>query len=459
MSAIRRWSRRIVTGTVPAERAAALRIAAGAVWLVELLDLRPWQQDFYNIAVPGQAVIFDLWILATIALLIGLRPRLAASLSFVCFLLFVSLGGVIYHVDLVAQITTFYLIFIDSGRVWSVDSLWSRRRGAPTGRQVWGFPISMLLLHFSAIYLDAGLSHLLINPTWRSGEAVWRAWSHPQWATSVGPLLLGFPILGTLATFATMLFELSFWLIAAWVVSDLVRHRVAAIACFLAIFAFQVGIIVTFDIGLFSHFMLAAAVPYLPWERLSRSPSVSTVHLLRSRSERLIVAGLTVLVAVSFAMLPPVTAWSPSAGVLGTPVHGARTLLAMFGDHRPHNVFSDPVVGVVLVPRIVDANGRERQVLFGPHDERIGDMKYVRAFMTVERMLRSSSKDGPYAYSILQPVLDRAASRGELEPGAYRLILEARSRVADHSVTERELFTFTVTPTRAVVPGVETVHE
>jgi hypothetical protein len=444
---------------VPAERAAALRVAVAGVWLVELLDLRSWQADFYDIGVPGQAVIFDLWILATVALMIGLQPRIAAAFSFVCFLMFMTFGGVIYHIDLVAHIATFYLIFIDSGRVWSVGSWWRRRNGAAVDRQVWGFPISMLLLHFSAIYLDAGLSHLILNPTWRSGEAVWQAWGHPQWATSIAPVFLGFPILGLLATFATMVFELSFWLVAVVVVADLVRYRVAAFACFVAIFAFQVGIIVSFDIGLFSHFMLAAAVPYLPWERFGQSTSTSASRTPLSRGERFVVAGLSSVVAISFVLLPPVTSWSNSPGGEGSPVLGARILMAMVGDQRPHNVFSDPVVATVFLPRVIDAAGRERLVLFGTHAERIGDMKYVRAFMTVERMLRSSPTDRPFAYAILKPVLNRAAARGDLDPGAYRLILSAIPRGADNPSSELELFAFSVTPSGAVLPGSEAAGE
>ena len=430
------------------------------VWLVELIHLRPWHAELYDLVIPGQSFVFDLWIVATIALLVGFRPRLAAAISFACFVLFFTLGQVIYHIDLVGQITTFYLMFIDSSAVWSVDSILRRRRGQPAKPRVWAFPVVMLLLHMSMVYLDAGLSHLMFNPSWVQGAAVWASWGHPQWTTILAAHFLGFPLLGQAATYATIAFELTFWLVAAWVLADLRARSRVAILCFTAILGLQLGIVISYDIGLFSPFMIAVAVPYLPWERLGsraidrtiRTDAIDATDGTDARGMHLIVAGLTVVVAMSLLATPPLVAWGESPSGPRIPVLILRTSLRLVGDVKPHNVFSDQVVGLVVSARILDTRGDERRVLFGDRSERIGDMTYVRGYMVVEQMLRDDVATPPEAYRVIRPFLQRAADRGELGAGTFTVVVRARARLpAGAAIEGRELFRFNVTPAGQVI--------
>ena len=192
VSALRAWFIRVTSQTLPAERAALLRIAVASVWLAELVALRSWQADLYDLGLPLQGVIFDVWIMATVALFVGFHARVAAGVAFACSILFVQVGREIYHVDYLAQLATFYLAFTDASATWSVDALRTQRTLSPRGRRIAGFPVVAMLIHVSFIYLDAGLSHLFLNRLWASGELVRLSLAHPQWASSFGPVLIPF---------------------------------------------------------------------------------------------------------------------------------------------------------------------------------------------------------------------------------------------------------------------------
>jgi hypothetical protein len=421
---VRTWFRRLRTQSIAPQRAAAMRIAASAVWLYELVELRSWQADLYDLG-PGQGALFDLWIVATVALLLGFRARWAAAVSFGCFFTFVTFGGENYHVDYVAQLATFYMIFADTSATWSIDALIRRVRHRAPRTSIWGFPLSAMLLHVAMVYLDSGLSHVWLNQSWRSGDAVAMSWAHPQWASSLATRLGEYPFLAELATYGTLTFELGFWLVAAWLVSDLMRRRLAGVLVFLAIATFQVGIAITYDIGMFSQFMIAVALPYLPFEGSQAYLERRDIAWPPPGPRVLITAALCLLLGSSLALMPPFATTVNRLPFLSEMSRMAFDGLRAIGDSKPHNVFADPVIATVTTAQVIDAEGNAPQIFFGPNGERVGYLRYIRAYMPVGRMLRSGAHNPNDVLDSLRPVLVRAVAKGDLGAGRYDVIVTA----------------------------------
>jgi len=70
-----------------------------------------------------------------------------------------------------AHIFLFYLIFIPSGRVWSVD-----RMRCANALRCWTARLSLrvLQIHLCAVYLSSAIDKV-VGPQWQTGEVMWRA--------------------------------------------------------------------------------------------------------------------------------------------------------------------------------------------------------------------------------------------------------------------------------------------
>ena len=111
----------------------------------------------------------------------------------------------------VFRVFLFCLVWVDCGRVWSVDRWLARRRGAvePVSEPalpIW--PLRLLRFQVCLIYLNSGVWKLFGAP-WRDGTAMYYALSHSQFGRFPSPPEMLDPVLA-LGTYAVLLWELAF---------------------------------------------------------------------------------------------------------------------------------------------------------------------------------------------------------------------------------------------------------
>ena len=216
------------------------------------------------------------------------------------------------------------------------------------------------------------------------------------------------------------------------------RWRLALATGALIVF-FQAGIATFYEIGAFPIFMIALAVPYLPIERISR-PSRRRVSQDVPRTPPVVVAMLTTIVVASAVLVPPVILAAARSTTAAAAVGGAARILSFIGDAKPHNVFADQVAATVYAASVVDQEGNELPILFAQDGRRVRDTSYIRAYMSVEEMLRTRFTDRGDVMRTLRPLLRRAAARGDLPPGTCpirRCVWAVGKRCMHRSVARR----------------------
>ncbi len=287
---LRDW--RWLTIPVPAERAAALRIAVGAVLLFDILVLYlPNLQALYGPGGFGDPAHFDAvfgqpfwrwsllrilpptwsppalltgWALAALALLVGYRPRLAAL---VCWVAAVSFAQANLHLhnggDQLKMSVLLMLVFLPTDGRWAV-----RRHPAasePAGPVlVRPWPIRLLMVQLAVMYFMNGY-YKAMGPAWRDGSVMYYVAHNPSWA-HFSPDFLPLPD-GALRLLA--------WVTVGWEIlfPVLVAMPVTRAATLWLGVLFHVGTLVHLEVGLFPLYALCYYVPLVPWERLARPTS------------------------------------------------------------------------------------------------------------------------------------------------------------------------------------------
>jgi hypothetical protein len=280
-----RW----LTVPVPAERAAALRIAVGAVLLFDILvlflpDLRvlygpggfgdqshfdgifaapSWRWSFVRALPPswGPQVLLGIWAAAATALLAGYRPRLAAlvcwlgAVSFSQANLYLHNGG-----DQLKLIVLFMLVFLPTDGRWAVRRHPDARGPGPVLVHPW--PIRLLTVQLAVMYFMNGY-YKSLGPAWRDGSVMYYVAHNPSWA-HFSPDYLPFPD-GALQvlTWATLVWELLFPVLISLPLTRAATLWIGVL--------FHLGTLVHLEVGLFPLFALCYYVPFVPWERYFRS--------------------------------------------------------------------------------------------------------------------------------------------------------------------------------------------
>jgi hypothetical protein len=235
--AVRRWLARLTAwGLAPASPRplAWLRIGVSAVLLLQALAIVNSLEELYGehgivdwsvveeyLARPGLPRVywlqlalspwgasgdFCLWAvflpyLASLAcLLLGWHTRPAALLAWLTHLTLTTSGeGASYGVDLFAQVSLFYCIWMPVGHALSLDNRAGRVSAAPSAAA--RVSLRLLQVHLCIVYLSCGL-HKAVGPQWWDGEAMWRSLMRPD----AGPFPMGWlasvPWLATLAGWA-----------------------------------------------------------------------------------------------------------------------------------------------------------------------------------------------------------------------------------------------------------------
>jgi uncharacterized membrane protein YphA (DoxX/SURF4 family) len=281
---LRGW--RWLTDPVPAERAAALRIAVGVVLLFDIFVLYLpnlgalygpggfgdpahfdavfgppwWRWSLLRVLPPswGPQVLLTAWAVAAFGLLVGYRPRLAAlvcwaaAVSFSQANLYLHNGG-----DQLKLIVLLMLVFLPTDGRWAVRRHPAARGGVgPVLVRPW--PIRLLVLQLAVMYFMNGY-YKAMGPAWRDGSVMYYVAHSPSWA-HFSPDYVPLPdgALRLLA-WATVLWELLFPLL---VLIPLTRAATLWIGVL-----FHVGTLAHLEVGLFPVYALCYYVPLVPWER------------------------------------------------------------------------------------------------------------------------------------------------------------------------------------------------
>jgi hypothetical protein len=299
-----RW--RWLADPVPAERAAALRIAAAVALLLDLaFGILPYYRTLFTAdglagrdAYPfrfrtghfywsvlrwlpdswGPQAVAAVWVVAAVGLLIGYRPLLTGLICWVCAVSvwninqWVANGGDQLRNSLLLMVALSW-----SGAVWGVQSV---RRGAGGGPVfVPGWPLRVLLVQLCCLYVFSGV-YKLLSPDWRSGYVMYYVNHDLIW--SMAPRLTAWPSVTVhrLSTWVTLVWELGFPLLIAW------RWTRAATLCLGVVF--HLVTFLTLEIGAFGPYSLAFYAIFLPCERFGKNRTSPGILLPGGRGRGLI---------------------------------------------------------------------------------------------------------------------------------------------------------------------------
>jgi hypothetical protein len=227
-----------------------------------------------------EATLFAVAAVAAVALLLGLRTRLA---TFVSWLLLLSLQSrnpiILQGGDVLLRLLLFWGMFLPLGARWSVDSIASRRGDGPS--RIVSLAGVALLLQICLMYWCSVV--LKSDASWRTeGTAIYYALNIDQLVTPLGHYLLNFPRLLRFLTFATLALE---------VVGPLLlfcpfyngRVRLAVVLGFIAFHLFGLGLCL--ELGPFPYVCSVAWLALMPgcfWDYLARHLSLAAVRYPRS---------------------------------------------------------------------------------------------------------------------------------------------------------------------------------
>ena len=195
-----------------AEPLAALRIGLASVLLCQAAMIAPSYRELYGrggllpgplqdfLARPGLphlgglirllapagvgegailAAAGGLYVLSLVALALGLRTRVAASLAWFLHLTLMTTGeGTNYGADQLSHIFLYYLVWVPSGAALSLDRFLRRARPGPSPLARLG--LRVVQLHLCIVYLTGGVAKAMSH-AWRSGDAIWRAVMTPEY--------------------------------------------------------------------------------------------------------------------------------------------------------------------------------------------------------------------------------------------------------------------------------------
>ena len=283
---LRGW--RWLTDPVPAERAAALRVAVGLVLLFDIFvlylpNLRAlygpggfgdpahfdsvfgppwWRWSLLRVLPPawGPQALLTAWAVAAVGLLVGYRPRVAAlvcwaaAVSFSQANLYLHNGG-----DQLKLIVLLMLVFLPSDGRWAVRRH-PAARGATGPVLVRAWPVRLLVVQLAVMYFMNGF-YKALGPGWRDGSVMYYV-AHSPSRAHFSPDYLPLPneALRVLA-WVTVLWELLFPVTVALPTTRAATLWIGAL--------FHVGTLVHLEVGLFPMYALCYYVPLLPWERLT----------------------------------------------------------------------------------------------------------------------------------------------------------------------------------------------
>lgn len=133
----------------------------------------PWWSWWPVPGPDGYRLLLWAGIAAGVLMFVGLAARVATGAAFalVLYLLVVDLGAFGHNRAFLVWML-FGLAWLPNDRSWSLPALRARGRGRPLDTVGLTWPVVMLRLVVSGVYLASGGTKLL-NPDWRSGLVLW----------------------------------------------------------------------------------------------------------------------------------------------------------------------------------------------------------------------------------------------------------------------------------------------
>ncbi len=280
-----RW--RWLTEPVPAERAAAVRIAAALALLLDIgLGLLPhFATHFTADGLAGRAAypwrfrpghfywsllrhlpdawgphaLMAVWVAAAVGLLVGYRPLVTGLVCWACAVSFWNVNPWVANGGDQLRNTLLLAVAVGrSGAVWGVQSV--RRGGEPV--LVPGWPLKVLLVQLVCMYVSGGV-YKLLSPAWRSGDMMYYVNRDLTWSL-VPAVTAALPVwVDRLATRVTLGWELGFPALIA-------VRRTRAAALWLGV-AFHLLTLLTLEVGAFALYSLAWYAIFVRWEHYSFS--------------------------------------------------------------------------------------------------------------------------------------------------------------------------------------------
>jgi len=242
--------------------------------------------------------------LASLAVLLGIRPRLASVVAFVVAASQSRWNFVVFSVDdSIVHLCLFWLILLPVGRTVTLRG-WLARRASAWRRwaveDVPGGTTRLLLANLCLVYLTAGLSKLLASDYWREGFALYAILRQPisyapdLWRPEDLPFL-------RIAAWLAIATELAL----PWLLTRRTGSWLKGLGAVLLV-GFHLGIAATIRVP-FANLALIGSLPLFFRDELvtwARHPGMVAVPSARVRSlraaERL---ALTVVLLLSLAML------------------------------------------------------------------------------------------------------------------------------------------------------------
>jgi vitamin K-dependent gamma-carboxylase-like protein len=281
MTLVDRWTG-FWFAAIPCHAYALLRILFGALGCASLIGLRDlqtfWALDGLvpadaaglglkaavldsGLAAVAPAAIYAGCLASFAGMTIGFRSGVTVPLALAASLVQLAWNDLpLSAAHAVVQGVLFCLIWADCGAVWSVDAWLERRRtpDLPAPHSVIA-PLRLIQFQIALVYLSTGLWKLH-SPLWRDGSALHYVLNTNVFHRFPYALPVSFEPVLTLATYATLLWELSF----AFLVLYGPTRRLALAAGVLV----HLGMMTAIEIGPFSLVMLAGYVAFLDPNRI-----------------------------------------------------------------------------------------------------------------------------------------------------------------------------------------------
>lgn len=272
-----RWTREI-----PPNSYALLRIALGVVGLTALVGLTP--VDMYWLPggllpvasggaprewltvhglgdVAGWSLYLTLWVV-WLSMTVGLFSDTAVIGAFAAQIVQARWNNnPLSAAHQVVTVLLFCLLWVPTGRVWSLDAILRPTASAGTAERAPAWPLFLIRFQVALIYGSSALSKLAF-PVWRDGSAVYWAlslndfhrfpWVIPE---SAAPLL-------ALVTWGTLAFELLFPVFVLF-------KRTRPVILWAGV-GLHLGLWLTLELGPFSWVMLASYIAFLDPQKTPR---------------------------------------------------------------------------------------------------------------------------------------------------------------------------------------------
>lgn len=273
---------------IPAERVAALRVAAALVLLIDLgatyaphfakffspdavgahlyagrcrADNAYWSVLHLLPEAWGAQALFAVWAASAVALLVGWRPLVSGLTAWVCAVSVWNFNPAIHNGgDRIRHLLLLMTAVSCSGAVWGVSSL--RTRHDPRPITVPGWPVKVLFVQLACMYFFSGY-YKVLSPLWRSGYVMYWASHDLGWSLYPGTASQ-IPVWAhRLSAFATLIWELGFPVLAV--------VRITRVPTLVLGVLFHIGTLVTLEVGTFALYSVACYTAFVPWERLRRA--------------------------------------------------------------------------------------------------------------------------------------------------------------------------------------------